>query len=110
MTWRQLSMLIGQFSLAGFGAHMVWTRQMTPTLGLGFVAGIVVLAVIGGEGVAGGNILVNGLRAWRWRGARRVPPAAAVPTADNIPVLSPAPDVEDLPRIRGEPIDRRGPQ
>lgn len=65
MTWRQLSMLIGQGSIAAFGAHLVQTEQITPTLGALIVMGIVVLAIIGGEGVAGGNVIVRGLRAWK---------------------------------------------
>ena len=74
MTWRQLSMVLGQLSITGFGAHAVATRQLTDTLGIALVGGIVVLGVIGGLGEAGARQIVAGVAAWRRPAA---PPPAA---------------------------------
>lgn len=65
LTWRVLSMLIGQLSLAAFGAHLIHAERMTDTLGVAIGAGVVVLAIIGGLGEAGARQIVAGVRAWR---------------------------------------------
>lgn len=65
LTWRVLSMLIGQASLIGFGAHLIHAERMTDVLGAAIVAGVVALAIIGGLGEAGARQIVAGVRAWR---------------------------------------------
>lgn len=65
LTWRVLSMIIGQVSLAAFGAHLVHAGQMNEILGGIIGAGVVVLAIIGGLGEAGARQIVAGVRAWR---------------------------------------------
>ena len=65
LTWRVLSMLIGQLSLAAFGAHLIHAERMTDTLGVAIGVGVVVLAIIGGLGEAGARQIVAGVRAWR---------------------------------------------
>lgn len=81
MTWRQLSMLLGQLSLSAFGAHMVSTEQMGELIGAIIVAGVVALAIIGSLGEAGARQIVAGVRAWRGpdRGGVDRPPGGPGP-------------------------------
>lgn len=79
LTWRVLSMIIGQVSLAGFGAHLIHAGQMNEVLGGIIGAGVVVLAIIGGLGEAGARQIVAGVRAWRGPGAS--PPDGGEPRA-----------------------------
>jgi hypothetical protein len=65
LTWRVLSMLLGQLSLAAFGAHMIHAGRMTDTIGVAIGMGVVILAIIGGLGEAGARQIVAGVRAWR---------------------------------------------
>jgi hypothetical protein len=65
LTWRVLSMIIGQLSLAGFGAHLIYAERMTDTLGLALAVGVVVLGIVGGLGEAGARHIVAGVQAWR---------------------------------------------
>lgn len=74
LTWRTLSMLIGQASMIGFGAHLILTGQMSDVIGLAIVLGIMALAVIGTLGEAGARHVVSGIRAWRAPAAPEPPP------------------------------------
>lgn len=58
-------MMIGQLSLAAFGAHLIYVDRMTDTLGTAIVGGVVILGIIGGLGEAGARQIVAGVRAWR---------------------------------------------
>ncbi len=73
LTWRVLSMLIGQLSLAGFGAHLIHAERMTDTLGLALAVGVVVLGIVGGLGEAGARHIVAGVQAWRAPGSKEGP-------------------------------------
>lgn len=64
-SWERACVIIAQLSLSGFGAHSVATHQMEPTLGAIITSGIVVLGIVGRYGVAGGRVVVDGVRAWR---------------------------------------------
>lgn len=65
LTWRTLSMLIGQVSLAAFGAHLIARDQMSDLLGLALALCIVSLTAIGALGEQGARLVVDGIRAWR---------------------------------------------